>query len=72
MIDFNYLWFDFSCPNCGYAIDFQLIDAKAESSVICHNCKSVILLSDSDASVHSGIECMNNAMKDIEQIFKQF
>jgi Zn ribbon nucleic-acid-binding protein len=50
------------CPKCGYQDEIQLIDAKTEKTVFCHNCKCQIKLYDNEASVHSGIDSMNNAI----------
>jgi len=62
MIDFNYIWVDIECPKCGYGDEVQLIDAKTEKTIFCHNCKINIKLSDAEASVHTGIDSMKNSM----------
>ena len=72
MIDFNYIWIEIECPKCNYQDEVQLIDAKSEKSIFCNNCKCVIQLQDSEASIHTGIESINNAFKDLEDIFKNF
>jgi transcription elongation factor Elf1 len=72
MINFNKIWVEFECPNCGYSDEVQLIDVKTEKTVFCHNCKISILLKDSDASVHSGIDKINNSLKKIDDLFKNF
>lgn len=72
MINFNKIWVDLKCPKCGYLDGVQLIDVKTEKTIFCNNCKVCILLKDSDASVHSGINKMNNSLKKIENIFKNF
>ncbi len=51
MIDFNKTWVDLECPRCGYSDMVQLLDAKTEKEVFCHNCKNRILLQDDNASV---------------------
>lgn len=72
MIDLNKSWIDFECPKCGYIDVIQLIDAKTEKTVFCHNCKVSIELSDSEASVHQGIEAINKALKNLDNVFKSF
>ena len=72
MIDFNKTWIDFECPKCDYCVEVQLIDAKTEKTIYCHNCKTSILLKDENASVHSGIDKMNNALKELDKMFKKF
>ncbi|MBI5539674.1 MAG: hypothetical protein HY951_06415 [Bacteroidia bacterium] len=72
MINLNYTWISINCPKCSYEFDIQLIDAKSEKNVYCHNCKLTIRLQDSEASVHTGIDSVNNAMKEVENIFKNF
>jgi transcription elongation factor Elf1 len=72
MIDFNYIWVDIECPKCNYQNEVQLIDAKSEKSIFCNNCKSIIQLQDSEASVHTGVESINNALKDLDDLFKNF
>jgi len=72
MIDFNKMWIDFECPNCGYIDEVQMIDVKTEKKVFCHNCKIIIELIDSDASTHSSIDSMTNALKDFEKTLKNF
>ncbi len=72
MINFNNIWVDIECPKCGYQDVIQLIDAKSEKMIFCHNCKITIKLSDSEASVHTGIDSMTNALKNLERTFKNF
>jgi len=72
MIDFNYIWVDIECPKCNYQDEVQLIDAKSEKSIFCNNCKSIIQLQDSEASVHTSVESINNALKDLDDLFKNF
>lgn len=71
-INFNKIWVNFECPSCNYSDEVQLIDVKTEKTIYCHNCKICILLKDADASVHSGINKMNNALKKIDDLFKNF
>ena len=72
MIDFNKTWVDLHCPKCNYSDVVQLIDAKTEKEVFCHNCKVRIRLVDNEASVHAGIDSMTNALKEFENILKNF
>jgi Zn ribbon nucleic-acid-binding protein len=72
MIDFNYIWVDMECPKCKYQDEIQLIDAKTEIAIFCNNCKCIIQLHDSEASVHTGVESINDALKDLEDLFKNF
>lgn len=72
MINFDNIWVDFECPKCKYRDDVQLIDVKTEKTIFCHNCKVNIQLSDSEASVHTGIESMSNALKELEKTLKNF
>jgi Zn ribbon nucleic-acid-binding protein len=65
-------WVEIECPNCNYQDTIQLLDAKTERRVFCHNCKCSIQLQDSNASVHSGIESIEDAMKDLNNTFKNF
>lgn len=70
MLDFNYIWVDIECPKCKYQDRIQLIDAKTDKSIFCNNCKSIIRLHDKDASTHYGIDNINNALKDLDDLFK--
>ena len=72
MIDFNRIWINFKCPKCNYTNEVQLIDAKTEKTVFCHNCKICISLKDENASVHNGVNNMNNALNNLEKMFKNF
>jgi transcription elongation factor Elf1 len=72
MFNLNYLWIDFNCPKCSYNDTVQFIDAKTERTVYCHNCKTSIKLNDSDASVHHGIQKINNSVKQLENLLKKF
>lgn len=72
MIDFNKIWVDFECPKCNYSDEIQLIDAKTEKTIFCHNCKVCITLKDENASVHSSIDSMNSALSDLEKMLKNF
>jgi Zn ribbon nucleic-acid-binding protein len=71
MIDLNYNWIDFDCPNCHYQDQFQLLDVKTESTIFCNNCKIAIQLIDSNASAHTSIENINKAFNDLENLFKK-
>lgn len=66
------MWLDIECPKCGYLEYIQLVDAKTEKTVFCHNCKVSIQLLDNEASVSQGIEGITKAINDINTIFKQF
>jgi Zn ribbon nucleic-acid-binding protein len=72
MFNLNKMWIDFNCPKCRYIDTIQLIDAKTERTVYCHNCKSSIKLIDSEASVHQGIQKINDSMEQLENLFKNF
>ena len=72
MIEFSYLWIDIECPNCAYQDEIQLVDVKSEKVIFCNNCKCSIQLKDSEASVHSGVEDINNALQKLDDIFKSF
>lgn len=72
MIDLDNIWVEVECPNCGYSVDIQLLDAKTERTVYCHNCKINLELKDSDASVHSGLDSINEAFKELEKTLKNF
>ncbi|MDP3393869.1 primase-helicase zinc-binding domain-containing protein [Sediminibacterium sp.] len=72
MFDLNHEWITMECPRCGYANDFQLIDAKNEGQVFCQNCKVYIELHDKDGSVHNSIQKINNSIRDLENLFKKF
>lgn len=72
MFDLNMVWVEIECPNCKYQDEVQLVDAKTERTIFCHNCKINIELKDGDASVHSGIESINEAMKEFERALKNF
>ena len=72
MIDFNYIWIDIECPKCKYQEEIQLIDVKSEISIFCNNCKSTIQLHDNEASVNTGVESINNALKGLESILRKF
>jgi hypothetical protein len=72
MINFNTTWINFECPRCRYSDEVQLIDVKTEKSIYCHNCKAIIKLFDNNASVHTGIDNMNHALKELEKTLKNF
>ncbi len=72
MINLNHFWIDMQCPKCGYQDAIQLIDAKSEKTIFCHNCKVSIKLTDNEASVHSSIDKINYAFKSLEKTLKNF
>jgi hypothetical protein len=72
MFDLNMVWVEVECPNCGYSVDVQLVDAKSERTIYCHNCKINLELKDSEASVHSGLDSIDQALKDLERTLKNF
>lgn len=66
------MWIDFECSNCGYADEIQLIDVKTQKTIFCHNCKAIIEVIDDEASASTGIDAMNKAVKDLENILNKF
>lgn len=72
MFDLDMTWVEVECPNCGYSVDIQLLDAKTERTIYCHNCKINLELKDSEASVHSGLDSINKAFKEFEKTLKNF
>lgn len=71
MIDFNLIWIDIECPRCRYIDKVQMIDVKTEKTIFCHNCKINIELNDNNASIHTGLVSINNAMKELENTLKK-
>lgn len=71
MIDFNRIWIDIECSKCKYIVEFQMIDVKTGKTIFCHNCKINIELEDNSASVHTGLESINNAMQKLENTLKK-
>ncbi|RFM34742.1 hypothetical protein DXN04_14280 [Chitinophaga silvisoli] len=63
-------WIDFDCPNCSYSVEVQLIDVKLQSSVICHNCKTIIHIIDDSASTNRSINDINTAFDNLFNKFK--
>ncbi len=72
MFDLNKNWITIECPNCSYQDEIQLIDVKTKKTVFCHNCKIKINLLDGDASVHTGVNNINEAFDKINKLFKNF
>lgn len=72
MIDLSSEWIDIECPRCGYLEEIQLMEVKLENTVYCHNCKAIIKLTDSDASVHNRIASINKSLNDLQKLFKSF
>lgn len=66
------IWISINCPNCKYSFEIQMIDAKLQNTVICNNCKSIIRLVDQSASVHTSINSINEAFKNLENTLKKF
>jgi len=63
-------WIPINCPKCDYSFEIQLVDAKLESTVYCHNCKSGIQLIDSNASTTRGIKEIEDAFEDLNNTLK--
>ena len=72
MVNFHLVWFDIECPKCGYSDSVQLIDVKTEKTIFCSNCKVLIQLKDEGASVHHGVETMQNAINKLQETLKKF
>ena len=72
MIDFNNIWIDIQCPKCNYLDEIQLTDIKSEVTIFCHNCKIKIRLIDEESSVHTSSENINNELKELGNLFKNF
>lgn len=72
MIYFNKIWVDYNCPKCNYADKVQFVDVMSEKTIFCNNCKILIQLTDSEASVHSGIDRMSKSLNDLKNTLKNF
>ncbi len=64
------MWVDIECPKCGYQDEIQLLDAKTERTVFCHNCKINIKLTDGEASVNNMIDSINSAFNEFDDLLK--
>lgn len=69
-MDFEKTWTEIECSKCNYKNDLQLLDIKLETKIYCSNCKTCIQLKDDNASFYSGINQMNNFLKDFNNLFK--
>ncbi len=72
MIDINSLPVEIPCPKCNYLNEVQLIDIKLEKLIFCNNCKCSIQLKDKEASVHTGVDKINDAIYKLENLIKNF
>jgi len=70
MFDINEIWIDVNCPKCNYAFEIQMIDARLENVVYCHNCKCSIKLRDESASVHTSTRDITNAFNELDKTLK--
>lgn len=70
MVDIDREWISIECPKCGYQDEIQLIEARLESTIYCHNCKTLIKLVDEGASIHSGKEAISKSINDLQKLFK--
>ena len=71
MIDLSKTWIYFNCPNCNYEDSVQLIEIKLESRISCHNCKTITILKDNEASVHLSSKRIEQELNNLESIFKK-
>ncbi|MDH6304356.1 uncharacterized Zn finger protein (UPF0148 family) [Parabacteroides sp. PF5-5] len=67
MFDLDEIWIDVNCPKCNYLFEIQMIDARLEKKVYCPNCKITIKLQDKDASVHTSVKDINNALQELNK-----
>lgn len=70
MFNLLYNWIDLDCPSCGYNFDVMVMDIKLEEPCFCHNCKKLIHLVDADATFHTGLNQVDQAVKDLEKALK--
>lgn len=70
MFNLDEIWIDIYCPKCNYQFEIQMIDARLESKVYCHNCKCTIQLKDNEASVHTSTKDINQALNDLDKTLK--
>lgn len=68
MFNLDNLWIEIYCPKCKYQFEIQMIDARLETTVYCHNCKCSIQLKDEEASIHNATQILD----DINQKFNSF
>jgi hypothetical protein len=66
------MWIDIECPKCLYQDAVQLVDVKSEKIIFCNNCKVDVHLKDDSASVHSGVENINKAIQDLDNLLKNW
>lgn len=71
-MDFNFIWIDIDCPNCGYLDSVQMIDIKTEKLIFCHNCKITVQIHDMDASAHNVVNDGNKLLSELDELFKIF
>jgi predicted RNA-binding Zn-ribbon protein involved in translation (DUF1610 family) len=72
MLDLSNHLIDVPCPKCGYELEVQLVDVRLESRIFCPNCKATILLRDEGASTETSLRGVDQAMKELEQSFRNF
>lgn len=72
MFDLSLEWISIDCPKCKYEQEIQLIDVKNEIVIFCHNCKVEIQLLDDNASAHTAIDNINEAMNELNDLFKKW
>lgn len=71
MFNLLYNWINLDCPSCGYNFEVMVRDIKLEEPCFCHNCKKKINLIDSDASFHTGLNHLDQSVKDLENTIKK-
>ena len=70
MFNLDNTWIDIYCPKCKYQFEIQIIDARLESKLYCHNCKCTIQLQDNEASVHTSTRDINQALNDLDKTLR--
>lgn len=60
----------FPCPQCGYEVEIQLLDARVQAYRFCPCCRERIRLVDSDGSLFGALEAVDLAMKDFTNSLK--
>lgn len=71
-MDLDASWINFNCLKCQYSIEVQLIEVQLQSIIFCHNCKTSIQLLDENASTYSGTKQINDTIKSLEKVLKNF
>jgi hypothetical protein len=64
-------WVNVSCPQCGYELEFQVLDFMTQVYRLCPGCRQLIHLQEPDGSVSAGLGAVDRSLSNFETTIRK-